>query len=45
MGFRMAAAGTPGIGRINFGEPQRPIAPLRASLRRILGYFRPYWRS
>jgi ATP-binding cassette, subfamily B, bacterial len=45
MGMRMGMAGGRGIGRINFGEPQKPSGPVGASLRRILGYFRPYWRN
>ncbi|HVE73705.1 MAG TPA: ABC transporter ATP-binding protein, partial [Mycobacteriales bacterium] len=45
MGMRMAAAGTPGVGRIKFGESRRPTGPIGPSLWRILGYFRPYWRS
>ncbi len=43
--MRMAIGGTPGLGRINYGEPQRPTGSVTANLRRILGYFRPYWKS
>jgi ATP-binding cassette subfamily B protein len=45
MGLRMAAGGVPGMGRINYGQPQRPTAPLRSIVPRIVGYFKPYARS
>src|SRR6266542_4183225 len=45
MGMRMALGGAAGIGRINYDEPQRPDGAAGASIRRVLGYFRPYWRS
>ena len=45
MGARMAGAGVPGMGRINYGAPQRPTAPLKATVPRIARYFRPYARS
>ncbi len=45
MGMRMALGGAAGIGRINYDEPQRPDGSAGASIRRVLGYFRPYWRS
>lgn len=45
MSGRMAAAGVTGLGRINYGEAQRPSTPVRAILPRILHYFRPYTRS
>ncbi|MCC6175540.1 MAG: ABC transporter ATP-binding protein [Chloroflexi bacterium] len=41
----MAAAGTPGIGRINYGVAQRPTLPIQRILPRVLGYFRPYARA
>lgn len=45
MGLRMASGGVPGMGRINYGSPQRPSAPIRSIVPRIVGYFRPYARS
>ncbi len=44
MGARMAAAGTPGLGRINYDARARPSAPIRSILPRIVRYFRPYAR-
>src|SRR5215203_1121513 len=38
MGGRMAGAGVPGMGRINYGAPQRPTAPLKSIVPRIVGY-------
>ena len=45
MGMELAVAGTPGLNRINFADSGGPKGPVRANLPRILGYFRPYWRS
>jgi ATP-binding cassette subfamily B protein len=45
MGARMAAGGTPGLGRINYDARLRPTAPLKAILPRIVRYFKPYARS
>jgi ATP-binding cassette subfamily B protein len=41
----MAAGGVPGLGRINYGEPQRPTAPIRSIVPRIVRYFKPYAQS
>ena len=45
MGGRMAAGGVPGLGRINYDVRQRPTAPLRSIVPRIVRYFKPYLRS
>src|SRR5688500_15796504 len=45
MGLRAASGGVSGMGRINYGAPQRPTAPIRSIVPRIVGYFRPYARS
>jgi ATP-binding cassette subfamily B protein len=45
MGARMAAGGTPGLGRINYDARLRPTTPVKAILPRIVQYFRPYARS
>jgi ATP-binding cassette subfamily B protein len=45
MGGRMAAAGMPGLGRINYDARQRPTAPLKSIVPRIVRYFKPYARS
>jgi ATP-binding cassette, subfamily B, bacterial len=44
MGAR-AGGGMVWPGRINYGQGQRPTAPLREIIPRILGYLRPYTRS
>jgi ATP-binding cassette, subfamily B, bacterial len=45
MGGRMAAGGTPGLGRINYDVRLTPTAPLQKILPRIVRYFKPYARS
>jgi ATP-binding cassette subfamily B protein len=45
MSRRMGGAGIPGMGRINYGEPQRPTAPMTSIVPRIARYFKPYARS
>jgi ATP-binding cassette, subfamily B, bacterial len=36
--------GARGMGRMHFGEAQQPTGSVTANLRRIVRYFRPYWK-
>jgi ATP-binding cassette, subfamily B, bacterial len=45
MGVRLAVAGQGQVTRINYGDERRPNQPVRAILPRLLGYFKPYWKS
>ncbi|MDP8923302.1 MAG: ABC transporter ATP-binding protein/permease, partial [Chloroflexota bacterium] len=45
MGVRLAVAGQGQVTRINYDDARRPSQPVREILPRILGYFKPYWKS